>query len=65
MATLPITISTGIIFFYCALALIGRTINKRIIKPGLVQDLFYEAIASAELCACCFELIIGKLNMFF
>lgn len=53
-------ISTTYMGLECALAQFARQLNGRFTRPGLVQDLISEAIAAAELCACCFELIIGK-----
>lgn len=53
-------VSTSYMGLSCALAQVGRRLNEKITQPGLVQELFNEAIAAAELCACCFELIIGK-----
>lgn len=52
-------ISSGFICFCCMLAAIARFIVPRTIKSTLIQELLYEAIAAAELCSCCFELIIG------
>uniref|UniRef100_A0A1B0D2Q3 Uncharacterized protein n=1 Tax=Phlebotomus papatasi TaxID=29031 RepID=A0A1B0D2Q3_PHLPP len=46
----------------CALAQTARKLSGRVVKEGLVQELFLEAIAAAELCACCFELIIVADN---
>lgn len=62
MVNTALAISTGFIGVCCLIAAIGRGIVSRLVKPGLVQELYYEAISTAELCACCFELIIGKLR---
>lgn len=62
MLNTALAVSIGFIGACCILAAISRRIVSRKIKPGLIQDLLYEGIASAELCACCFELIIGKLS---
>lgn len=53
-------ISTAYMGLECALAQFARRLNQRFTRPGLVQELICEAIAAAELCACCFELIIGE-----
>jgi hypothetical protein len=37
----------------------ARRLADRFIKDPFVRLLFLEAIAAAELCGCCFELIIG------
>lgn len=59
-------VSTGLIVGWCALAQIARKVSQRMIKEeGLIQTLVNEAIAAAELCACCFELIISKVVDFF
>lgn len=56
-----LAISAGFIGFCCILAEVGRCIVARTIHSDLVKELLNEAIAAAELCACCFELIIGRL----
>lgn len=53
-------VSTGYMGLFCGLAQLARRVNERFSRPGLVQELISEAIAAAELCSCCFELIIGK-----
>lgn len=60
MSSTALAVSTGFMALCCGLACIGRQLAEKLLKPGLVQELFFEAIASAELCAVCFELIIGK-----
>lgn len=55
-----LVVSTAYMSLSCAIAEFARRLNSRFSRPGLVQELIEEAIASAELCACCFELIIGK-----
>lgn len=60
MVSTALAVSIGFIGFCCAAAAIARRIASRAVKPGLVQDLLYEAIATAELCACCFELCISE-----
>lgn len=59
MSTAALCVSTGFIAAVAAAACAGRRYIGRLVKPGLVQELFYEAVAAAELCACCFELIIS------
>ncbi|XP_035788197.1 aquaporin-11 [Anopheles aquasalis] len=46
----------------CIFASVARKLNERLSKDGLVKELFFEAIAAAELCGCCFELIIVADN---
>lgn len=60
MSSTALAVSTGFMVLCCGLACIGRQLAEKLLKPGLVQELFFEAIASAELCAVCFELIIGE-----
>lgn len=60
MFPIALAVSTAFIGICSLLAHVGRSFVEKLIKPGLVQELLYEAIAAAELCACCFELIIGK-----
>lgn len=60
MSTTALLVSTGFMAVCCGLACIGRQLAEKLLKPGLVQELFFEAIASAEMCAVCFELIIGE-----
>lgn len=55
-----LVISACFIGFCCFLAVIARIIVSRTTQSSLVKELLYEAIAAAELCACCFELIIGE-----
>lgn len=55
-------VSTAYMGLSCVLAQLARRLNERFTRQGLVQELINEAIAAAELCACCFELIIGKIR---
>jgi len=55
-----LAISTGFIVLSCVLASVARKLTNRFFNAGLVQELVFEAIAAAELCATCFELIIGE-----
>lgn len=57
-----LAISTGFIGLCCLLAAIARMIVSRKVQSCLVKELLFEAIAAAELCACCFELIIGECD---
>lgn len=64
MSMTSLGISTGFMIGYCVLAQTARRLAKRFIdREGIVPVLVNEAIAAAELCACCFELIIGKLSV--
>lgn len=60
MSATALAVSTGFMALCCGLACVGRQLAEKLLKQGLVQELFYEAIASAEMCAVCFELIIGE-----
>lgn len=57
-----LAISCGFIALCCLLAAIARIIVRRTVNSSLIKELLYEAIAAAELCACCFELIIGECD---
>ncbi|XP_001360767.2 aquaporin-11 isoform X1 [Drosophila miranda] len=47
----------------CVAAQIARLVSRRLVtREGIVPILVNEAIAAAELCACCFELIIVADN---
>ncbi|XP_058463981.1 aquaporin-11 [Malaya genurostris] len=54
--------SVGFIALTSAIASIARGLNNKLSKDGLVKELIFEAIAAAELCGCCFELIIVADN---
>ncbi|XP_017465756.1 PREDICTED: aquaporin-12 [Rhagoletis zephyria] len=63
MSMTSLGISTGFMIGYCVLAQIARRFAKRFVdREGIVPVLINEAIAAAELCACCFELIIVADN---
>lgn len=62
MTLTALGISTAFIGLICILACIARKFAKKLAREGLIQELFLEAIAAAELCACCFELIIGIMK---
>lgn len=55
-----LAISCGFMGLCCLLAAFARIIVSRTVKSALAKELLDEAIAAAELCACCFELIIGE-----
>lgn len=55
-----LAVSAGFIGFCCLLASIARIFVSRSVYSCFIKELLYEAIAAAELCACCFELIIGE-----
>ena len=54
-----IAVSTGYILLILFLAEAARRLVAPL-NPGLVKTGLFEAIASAELCGACFELIISK-----
>jgi aquaporin rerated protein, invertebrate len=60
MTLAPLGVSSAFIAFYCFLALIARKVIARTVSSDFVKSLIFEAIAAAELCSCCFELIIGS-----
>lgn len=60
MSTAALVVSTAFIGGCATAACAARRAIGRLVKPGLVQELFCEAVAAAELCACCFELIISE-----
>lgn len=41
-----------------------KIVNRLFPESNLTKILLLELIAAAELCACCFELIIGKFGLF-
>lgn len=60
MSGAALGVSVGFMVVCSVLAVIGRRVVAASLKSQLIKELAYEAIAAAELCACCFELIIGK-----
>lgn len=66
MATFTdLLISSAFIVLCCVLAQVARKVLDRFSSiHGLVKELILEAIAAAELCSTCFELIIGKVAKF-
>uniref|UniRef100_A0A1Q3FJU2 Aquaporin n=1 Tax=Culex tarsalis TaxID=7177 RepID=A0A1Q3FJU2_CULTA len=62
MAIEQLGFSVFFIALSCFLASTARRLNDKLSKDGLVKELIFEAIAAAELCGCCFELIIVADN---
>ena len=63
MALVPcIAVSLGYILLNCFLAEALRKVIGSVFQEGLLRTALNEALAAAELCACGFELIIGKLK---
>lgn len=60
MTFAPLVVSTLFILLTSLLAHCARKLTNKLIKEPFVKALFEEAIAAAELCGCCFELIISK-----
>lgn len=57
-----LTVSLFVMALTCFMASVGRRVAVRRTRGRpLVRSLLLEAIATAELCGCCFELIIGKV----
>lgn len=55
----PLVWSAGFIAFTLLLAQVCRMAASRT-QRGMIRSLILEGIAAAELCASCFELIIGR-----
>jgi hypothetical protein len=55
-----LVVSALFILLTLVLAHGARHLVERLIKDPFIRLLLQEAIAAAELCGCCFELIIGK-----
>ncbi|KAJ8712120.1 hypothetical protein PYW07_004962 [Mythimna separata] len=58
----PLVVSTLFILLTSLLAHCARRAVQKVIKEPFIRLLFEEAIAAAELCGCCFELIIVADN---
>ncbi|XP_047521566.1 aquaporin-11 isoform X1 [Pieris napi] len=58
----PLVVSTLFILLTSILAHCARRLVQNIVKDPFVRLLFEEAIAAAELCGCCFELIVVADN---
>ncbi|KOB79337.1 Aquaporin-12, partial [Operophtera brumata] len=56
----PLVVSTLFILLTSLLAHCARRCVQKVVKETFIRLLLEEAIAAAELCGCCFELIIGK-----
>lgn len=57
-----LVVSALFILLTLVLAHGARRLADRFVKDPFVRQLFHEAIAAAELCACCFELVIVADN---
>jgi hypothetical protein len=57
-----LAVSALFILLTCTLAAVARFLVARFVNNAFLRNLFEEGIAAAELCGCCFELIIGKLK---
>ncbi|EDW79678.2 aquaporin-11 [Drosophila tropicalis] len=63
MSLASLGISSSFIIGCCIAAQIARRVSAKVLnRGGIVPVLINEAIAAAELCACCFELIIVADN---
>ncbi|CAH0720495.1 unnamed protein product, partial [Brenthis ino] len=58
----PLVVSTLFILLTSLLAHCARRLVQKIVKESFVRLLLEEAIAAAELCGCCFELIVVADN---
>ncbi|CAG9130744.1 unnamed protein product [Plutella xylostella] len=58
----PLVVSTLFILLTSLLAHCARRLVQRVVKEPFLRVLLEEAIAAAELCGCCFELIIVADN---
>lgn len=56
----PLVMSTIFITLTEIIASIARRVVDSSMKYGVLKQMLLEFIATAELCAACFELIIGK-----
>lgn len=61
---IPLIVSTCYIVLTSLIAYWMRRYVNYYIKEPLIQSLFLEGIATAELCGACFELIISKKLIF-
>lgn len=55
--------SLAIIGGICGVCQQARLLVDKHVSDNLVRSLVFETIAAADLCGCCFELIIGKVNI--
>jgi hypothetical protein len=58
-----LVVSALFILLTLVLAHGARRLLDRIVKDSFMRLLLQEAVAAAELCACCFELIIGRTHV--
>ncbi|XP_026735729.1 aquaporin-11 isoform X2 [Trichoplusia ni] len=58
----PLVVSTLFILLTSLLAHCARRVVQKVVKEPFIRLLFEEAIAAAELCGCCFELIVVADN---
>ncbi|XP_063537462.1 aquaporin-11 isoform X2 [Cydia strobilella] len=58
----PLVVSTLFILLTSLLAHCARRLVQKLVKESFIRVLLEEAIAAAELCGCCFELIIVADN---
>ncbi|XP_073961455.1 aquaporin isoform X2 [Choristoneura fumiferana] len=58
----PLVVSTLFILLTSLLAHCARRLVQKLVKESFVRVLLEEAIAAAELCGCCFELIVVADN---
>lgn len=63
MTIAALAVSTVFIAFISIAASIARKLVIKVTNDNFLRELFYEGIAAAELCGCCFELIISKYYM--
>jgi aquaporin related protein len=54
-----LVVSALFILLTLVLAHGARRLLDRLVKDSFIRQLLREAVAAAELCACCFELVIG------
>lgn len=61
MSLADLGVSALFIILSCVIAQVSRKVLDKFSSiHGLVKELILEAIAAAELCSTCFELIVGK-----
>lgn len=57
----PLVMSTTYIILTSVLAMYLRRLVKSYTGDNILRQMLLEFVATAELCAACFELIIGKI----
>lgn len=60
----PLVISTFYIILTLSIAAYLRRVVKSMTKDNILRQMLLEFVATAELCASCFELIIGERKRF-